>query len=154
MAKAKPRGPRRESRAVRIQPRRKSRASGRAACGSRVGARARERGARRAVRSAHARPPPAAARAADADADAGARCETCARADNAAEMLLCDGCDAGFHLACLQPPLAAVPAGDWYCARCVAQFPVRYGAADAADVDAPHARDAQMVPELLSLIHI
>ena len=139
MAKAKQRGPRRESRAVRIQPRRTSRASGRAVGGAR--ARVARRGSKSKKQLLRAARPE--------DEEAGARCEACERADNAAEMLLCDGCDAGFHLRCLDPPLAAVPAGDWYCARCVAQFPVKYGRAPPEDVDAPHAADAQMVPELM-----
>ena len=37
------------------------------------------------------------------------------------EMLLCDGCDRGFHMLCLEPPLSAVPDGDWYCDACVAE---------------------------------
>jgi hypothetical protein len=46
------------------------------------------------------------------------RCEVCEGAEDAASMLLCDGCDAGFHLHCLDPPLAAVPDGEWRCPRC------------------------------------
>lgn len=34
-------------------------------------------------------------------------------------MLLCDGCDLGFHMRCLDPPLSAVLAGTWHCANCV-----------------------------------
>ena len=29
-------------------------------------------------------------------------------------MLLCDGCDKGFHLFCTTPRLHAIPQGDWY----------------------------------------
>jgi hypothetical protein len=32
-------------------------------------------------------------------------------------MLLCDGCDDGWHRACLDPPLLATPIGDWFCPR-------------------------------------
>ena len=35
-------------------------------------------------------------------------------------MVLCSICDAGWHTACMQPPLAAVPAGDWLCPQCAA----------------------------------
>ena len=35
-------------------------------------------------------------------------------------MLTCSSCDSGWHTGCLQPPLAAVPAGDWYCPECEA----------------------------------
>ena len=35
-------------------------------------------------------------------------------------MLLCDGCLWGAcHLKCCSPPLAAVPDGDWFCAKCI-----------------------------------
>ena len=34
-------------------------------------------------------------------------------------MLLCDGCDKGFHIYCLQPRLHSVPDDDeWYCQTC------------------------------------
>jgi uncharacterized Zn finger protein (UPF0148 family) len=42
-----------------------------------------------------------------------------------ANTLLCDGCDAGFHMRCLRPPLEHVPEGDWFCPDC---------SADAANV--------------------
>ena len=110
MAKAKQRGPRRESRAVRIQPRRTSRASGRAVGGAR--ARVARRGSKskkQLLRAARAE-----------DEEAGARCEACERADNAAEMLLCDGCDAGFHLRCLDTNLESKPElwDKWRCLEC------------------------------------
>lgn len=37
-------------------------------------------------------------------------------------IVLCDGCDQAWHLASLDPPLDAVPAGDWYCSRCWAEW--------------------------------
>ena len=33
-------------------------------------------------------------------------------------MLLCDGCDRGFHMSCLKPALKRIPQGDWYCKDC------------------------------------
>jgi len=36
-------------------------------------------------------------------------------------MLLCDGCDRGFHLKCLKPALKAVPEGTWFCPTCSTQ---------------------------------
>jgi hypothetical protein len=35
-------------------------------------------------------------------------------------MLLCDGCEKGFHTTCLVPPLTAVPPEheSWYCPQC------------------------------------
>jgi len=35
-------------------------------------------------------------------------------------MLLCDGCDLGYHLECLTPPLDDVPNEEWYCPECAA----------------------------------
>lgn len=35
------------------------------------------------------------------------------------DALLCDDCDASYHLGCLSPPLAAVPEGEWYCPACM-----------------------------------
>ncbi len=32
--------------------------------------------------------------------------------------MLCDGCNTGWHLGCLTPPLAEVPAGSWICPPC------------------------------------
>ena len=37
-------------------------------------------------------------------------------------MLLCDSCDRGWHLHCLDPPLKAIPAGDWSCPKCVTKM--------------------------------
>ena len=34
-------------------------------------------------------------------------------------MLLCDRCNCGFHMGCLDPPLSVVPAGDWFCSQCL-----------------------------------
>jgi hypothetical protein len=46
-------------------------------------------------------------------------CQVCASPRDAASMLLCDGCGTGWHLACLVPPLDAVPEGSWVCPECV-----------------------------------
>ena len=35
-------------------------------------------------------------------------------------MLVCDGCERGWHASCLQPPLDEVPAGRWMCPACEA----------------------------------
>lgn len=51
-------------------------------------------------------------------------CQACLRGDCSNKMLLCDGCDGGYHLFCLEPPLKAVPEGDWYCEACVEQAAV------------------------------
>lgn len=46
-------------------------------------------------------------------------CQVCGSTEaNRLRMLLCDGCDEGYHLKCLSPPLTSVPAGDWFCPQC------------------------------------
>ena len=34
------------------------------------------------------------------------------------DILLCDSCDAEYHLACCTPPLAVCPEGEWFCLTC------------------------------------
>jgi hypothetical protein len=60
-------------------------------------------------------------------------CNVCQ--DGGAEhvMLLCDGCDRGFHTHCVQLP--RVPRGAWHCRRCRRAAAVE----DGADDDAPPA---------------
>ncbi|KAJ8723581.1 hypothetical protein PYW08_003493 [Mythimna loreyi] len=45
-------------------------------------------------------------------------CEVCGRTDNEETMLLCDGCDLGYHMQCLTPPLSEVPIDQWLCPNC------------------------------------
>ncbi|KXN89442.1 Lysine-specific demethylase 5A [Leucoagaricus sp. SymC.cos] len=47
------------------------------------------------------------------------RCEICHKANRADRMLLCDECDCGFHMDCLDPPIATVPADNWFCYNCL-----------------------------------
>ncbi|KAH7922065.1 hypothetical protein BV22DRAFT_1197718 [Leucogyrophana mollusca] len=46
-------------------------------------------------------------------------CEICQKKNRGEEMLLCDGCDCGFHMFCLDPPLATIPKGQWFCHTCL-----------------------------------
>ncbi|KAF4150300.1 PLU-1-like protein [Phytophthora infestans] len=46
-------------------------------------------------------------------------CQVCLRGDCWDRMLLCDGCNSGQHIFCLDEPLDKVPTGDWYCKECV-----------------------------------
>ncbi|NXC76555.1 PHRF1 protein, partial [Anhinga anhinga] len=57
-------------------------------------------------------------------------CEVCGRSDREDRLLLCDGCDAGYHMECLNPPLSEVPVDEWFCPACA---PV--GVSAAADTD-------------------
>lgn len=46
-------------------------------------------------------------------------CHTCHSTHTRTPMLLCDSCDRGFHLSCLNPPLTSVPRGEWFCPICL-----------------------------------
>lgn len=54
--------------------------------------------------------------------DDGQPCGACKSWKDWSTMLLCDLCDRGYHMHCLQPPLTSVPAGDWFCPVCDADF--------------------------------
>ncbi|XP_060537001.1 E3 ubiquitin-protein ligase UHRF1-like [Cylas formicarius] len=45
-------------------------------------------------------------------------CHVCSGKSDYDKLLLCDECDAGFHIFCLDPPLDGIPDGDWYCPSC------------------------------------
>jgi deoxyadenosine/deoxycytidine kinase len=45
-------------------------------------------------------------------------CEVCRSPDQPERMLVCDGCNEGFHMSCLSPKVLHVPAGDWFCPHC------------------------------------
>jgi hypothetical protein len=45
-------------------------------------------------------------------------CEICAHTTDAADMLLCDGCDLGFHTFCTGRARRDIPEGDWFCKDC------------------------------------
>ena len=52
-----------------------------------------------------------------ADASFGTGCLTCGLDDDHANLLLCEGCNDEYHTYCLDPPLKAVPTGDWFCGK-------------------------------------
>ncbi|XP_065062653.1 bromodomain adjacent to zinc finger domain protein 1A-like isoform X2 [Rhopilema esculentum] len=54
-----------------------------------------------------------------------ARCRICRKKGDAEKMLLCDGCDRGFHMYCLKPPVKKIPEGDWFCTDCRPKEPKR-----------------------------
>ncbi|NWR66105.1 PHRF1 protein, partial [Bucorvus abyssinicus] len=58
-------------------------------------------------------------------------CEVCGRSDREDRLLLCDGCDAGYHMECLNPPLSEVPVDEWFCPACA---PLGSAAADTDHV--------------------
>ncbi|CAG02388.1 unnamed protein product, partial [Tetraodon nigroviridis] len=47
-------------------------------------------------------------------------CEVCGGSDREDRLLLCDSCDAGYHMECLTPSLDTVPVEEWFCPECVA----------------------------------
>lgn len=46
------------------------------------------------------------------------QCEVCHGVDREHLLLLCDGCDLGYHTTCLNPMLPDVPRGQWFCPTC------------------------------------
>ncbi|CAL4060724.1 unnamed protein product, partial [Meganyctiphanes norvegica] len=51
-----------------------------------------------------------------------AYCQFCHSGDHEEKLLLCDGCDKGYHTHCFKPPMVNIPEGDWYCYECVNKF--------------------------------
>ena len=49
-------------------------------------------------------------------------CRTCQTEGGDDEVILCDHCDAPFHIYCLTPKMEKVPEGSWMCTRCVKFF--------------------------------
>lgn len=48
------------------------------------------------------------------------KCVKCGRADEPAQLLVCDSCDSAYHGQCLDPPVSKTPAdGEWNCPRCL-----------------------------------
>ncbi|KAA3455958.1 methyl-CpG-binding domain-containing protein 9 [Gossypium australe] len=48
-------------------------------------------------------------------------CKVCGIDKDDDSVLLCDTCDAEYHTYCLNPPLARIPEGNWYCPACVSK---------------------------------
>ncbi|KAG5873341.1 hypothetical protein JTB14_032315 [Gonioctena quinquepunctata] len=48
-----------------------------------------------------------------------ANCQFCHSGDNEDKLLLCDGCDRGYHTYCFKPKMDNIPDGDWYCHECM-----------------------------------
>ena len=46
-------------------------------------------------------------------------CCICREGDREDFMVLCDVCDHGYHLDCMDPKLNQLPEGDWMCQDCV-----------------------------------
>ncbi|KAM3318533.1 hypothetical protein ACQJBY_035975 [Aegilops geniculata] len=46
-------------------------------------------------------------------------CKVCGIDRDDHVVLLCDDCDSEYHIYCLNPPLAGIPEGDWFCPSCM-----------------------------------
>ncbi|GLD99064.1 hypothetical protein PINS_up007782 [Pythium insidiosum] len=76
---------------------------------------------------------------------AGTGCVVCGLDQDANKILLCDGCDAEYHIYCLIPPLHEIPEGDFYCKRCVQQGRRRPAATTTARTIEPAASNASSI---------
>eukprot|EP00039_Didymoeca_costata_P015572 m.267887 g.267887 ORF g.267887 m.267887 type:complete len:1345 (+) comp16251_c3_seq1:224-4258(+) len=47
------------------------------------------------------------------------KCQVCKKGTDPDKLLLCDKCDLGYHIYCLNPKLKKIPVGDWFCPTCV-----------------------------------
>ncbi|KAI9279581.1 chromatin remodelling complex Rsc7/Swp82 subunit-domain-containing protein [Sporodiniella umbellata] len=45
-------------------------------------------------------------------------CEGCKTAGDEATLMICDGCDRGWHTGCFTPPIERIPQGEWLCQLC------------------------------------
>ncbi|WWD22060.1 hypothetical protein CI109_106548 [Kwoniella shandongensis] len=72
-------------------------------------------------------------------------CEVCRGGHAGDKILLCDGCDRGFHIYCLDPPLASVPTNEeWFCTSCLLSQGDDFGFEEGEDhsISSFQARDA------------
>jgi hypothetical protein len=52
------------------------------------------------------------------------QCQVCHSPFDEEKMLLCDICNAGWHMECLHPPLTTIPPGIWKCPLCTPPAPL------------------------------
>ena len=71
------------------------------------------------------------------------KCVGCSKDKARQVLLLCDGCDAPYHMSCVKPPLLEVPDGDWFCAVCEHDQLVRLLQARVSLIDA-HFRELEL----------
>ena len=61
-------------------------------------------------------------------------CELCGGGHHEEKIILCDACDRGCHMFCLDPPMLVVPRGDWMCPLCAADEAAASNAFEEGDV--------------------
>ena len=87
------------------------------------------------------------------DDDDDTACSICGSADHAETLLLCDGCDCGFHCGCLVPALVCVPEGDFFCPQCALKASCASAVARAEapidEIDQPDVLNPQAVAVLV-----
>ncbi|KAH7323790.1 PLU-1-like protein-domain-containing protein [Rhexocercosporidium sp. MPI-PUGE-AT-0058] len=49
----------------------------------------------------------------------GEKCEHCGKNDDLGSLLICESCDHGYHMYCLDPQVTHKPDYDWHCPRCL-----------------------------------
>ena len=79
-------------------------------------------------------------------------CMVCDSRDDGGQMLLCDNCDAAYHVYCLDPPEAAIPAAgppeqDWLCPQCGPDGKHGYQALDDDDAGQDLPEDLGGAPD-------
>ncbi|KAK8846748.1 hypothetical protein IAR55_005835 [Kwoniella newhampshirensis] len=88
---------------------------------------------------------PKGAKIATPEYQKGEVCEVCRGGHAGDKMLICDGCDRGFHIYCLDPPLASVPTNEeWFCTSCLLSQGDDFGFEEGEDhsITSFQARDA------------
>ncbi|KAI0502436.1 hypothetical protein KFK09_017386 [Dendrobium nobile] len=78
-------------------------------------------------------------------------CKVCGIDKDDDSVLLCDACDSEYHTYCLNPPLARIPEGNWYCPSCVpGQTKIKDTIASA---QAPHCQPRRPLGEETQAFH-
>jgi hypothetical protein len=77
--------------------------------------------------------PSSSARRTKADRRPGESCEICSSDHDPDFIVLCDECDRGYHLNCMNPPLKQVPTSQFYCDHCLLNNGADYGFEEGQD---------------------
>ena len=80
-------------------------------------------------------------------------CNICHRPHAWNKMLICDGCNGGFHTFCLSPPVRHIPVDDWFCPACTSQPDAEYADAPPPS-DSLHLKDPYNDQALLTYLRI